>query len=391
MTPEKIFAYFYPNDLQDFSRRSRSEKLGGRLVGDHQLAKRRYCLGDPKLVSWSDTDQNSVRLQLALAAQYGLSGFIVDTYVGAQEDVVVKEMGAVLDHLNESAHEEGQLFASMFCLKLARAVVPIEAGYDEQFRWLDLSLLTAETIIDRLMELIPSGQYYSIDNKPYLSLYGLTRHPQGTDQKIQDFVSMLREYSLRKYKVDLFIVGVIQTPKDILRLSKMQLFDSFTQYAGLPDFEPIESFENMPDFRVASKAPDIQHYISQINVEVERWLALDKLQVQGFIPSVSVGWDASVRGVHTQGADTSGVYPLHPKIVDSTPDHFETALKKIYAYSLYMTGDLPAAYVPIFAWNEIGEDAALLPYLKENGSIDFSYLEKVKEFSQLLKLFKPRN
>jgi hypothetical protein len=84
-------------------------------------------------------------------------------------------------------------------------------------------------------------------------------------------------------------------------------------YAGLPDFEPVRPLVNIPKYRIASEAPDVQSSRSQLNRGTERWLDMDKLGVTGFIPSVTVGWDASARGSVETDEDMSRMYLYYPR------------------------------------------------------------------------------
>jgi hypothetical protein len=380
-----IMAYLFPQALlSDPYLQRKAESLGVTPTSDYELSKRRgtiYSLGE-RNGEWDDSDPTAVILQLELASHYGLSGFIVDTYIGSQKGTHAEVYRKPLDNIAAHAKEANQLFCSMFCLKLPRAELPIKKNCIEDGRWLDLNQMTANKIIERACELWTNPNYFCFHQKPYISIYGLIKYPGATKQDKESFINRLRESALRKYGVEIYVVGIVQSPEDILLLSELGV-DGMTQYAGLPDFEQVTPFPNYEIFRMNSTGKVTQGYQEQLDLQVNRCLALEKKGITGFFPSITVGWDASIRA-ESNNSDAK-TYPHVPVLMGGGPDALVDAFKIAYALSLYTLGEFPC--YSIFAWNEMGENSALLPIIKQDGIVDYSNLEKVREFSRMLKRF----
>ena len=199
-----------------------------------------------------------------------------------------------------------------------------------------------------------------------------------------DFVAYIREYALATYGINPLIFGVGQKPQDILNLQRLG-FDASTQYAGLPDFEEIHSLEGAEQFQIASDAEDIQFHKRQLELAVSRRLAIDSLGHSQFYPSVSVGWDASARST----SDENKGYPSSPVVKGSTAETLQKGLIQLWSYFIFNT-ELPYVHFPIFAWNEVAENGALLPTVNLDGTIDMSNIEVVRAFNRMLRSFPVR-
>jgi len=371
-----LLAYFFPQDEKDHHRRGRALLHGRTIISDLELAREKgsilgekttYCLGDPTEIQWLDSDQRTIARQLELARSYGLYGFIVDTFIGCQNSQPVEELGATLDCISKLAFIEGVHFCLMSCLKLPRAILPVSKTIEETGRQLDLSFNTAKLIVDRVAQVWSNQNYIHIGGKPYLSLYGLLK---GQDcHLMHQFINSLRDYAYVTYRTELFLVGVGQIREDFEKLADAG-FDELTQYAGLPNFN-------------SAKTKPIQDYRSQLELQIEMWTTLSSLGLTNFVPSVAVGWDASIRGETVDSlSEVIGMYPYTPIVVNKSLKLFSVYLNQVYAYLTHQDGQ-DSKYLPIFAWNETGEGAALLPEVKD-GVVDFSYLDVVLSFSKFL-------
>lgn len=381
-----IFAYFFPQDVEDSHRIERTRDLKGNLISDLELArntgsllgkKTTYCLGD-SIVDWCDSDPKVIGKQIELAKNFGINGFIVDTYVGSQHGVSVEEFTASLDNIAKLS-AQGMNFASMFSLRLPRAISPVKKGYREPGRDFDLSFHTARLIVERAARLWDKPTYLHFEGNPYLALYGLLKHP---DAYLTRFLAYMRDYAHKCYQKDLYLVGVGQTPQDFMRLARLD-FEGITQYAGLPDFAEVKQLPEFDGFAVASQAEPIQDYTTQVDLQLQRCLALAQLGINNLIPSASVGWNASVRTEPVESIkEVEKVYPYTPIVMNSSPEALYTYLNKIKDF--LDSTEIKNTYFLICAWNEIGESSALLPKLDDDNQIDFSYLEAVLNFARLL-------
>lgn len=141
----------------------------------------------------------------------------------------------------------------------------------------------------------------------------------------------MKEYSWRKYRTEPYLATVcLRVTHALDHLAAGA--DSMTSYYGfLPDF--IE-----PMWR------SIQNYREQVIKRIEEWDIIQEQIDKPYIPPIVVGWDASpCEGKHFR--DIQGMYP----------------------------------FTPITAWNEITESVALLLKILLDGSVDNSYLAKIRE------------
>jgi len=215
-----------------------------------------------------------------------------------------------------------------------------------------------------------------IDGKPYISIYGLLNHPEfkRSKEKGKLFISYLKDYALNKYDLDLFLVGVSQHPGD-LTLLKQAGFHHFTQYAGLPNFLP--------------NSPPIQYYGEQLSEQKDFWL--DAFNI--FYPSATLGWNASIRGRDPVESSQEGLisagYPYRPIIINDESrgwENFREYLISIWSYFLFNLS-IEYPHILIFAWNEFGEDASLLPFVDEEGKTCWENMEMIGLFRKMLDNF----
>lgn len=154
------------------------------------------------------------------------------------------------------------------------------------------------------------------------------------DMSHADVINYMKEYSWRKYRIEPYLATVclrVTYALDHLAAGA----DSMTGYGFLPDF-------------TESMWRPIRNYREQVIKRIEEWDAIQEQIDKPYIPPVVVRWDVSTRESIPEGKhfrDIQGMYP----------------------------------FTPITAWNEITEGAALLPKILPDGSIDNSYLAKIRE------------
>ena len=155
------------------------------------------------------------------------------------------------------------------------------------------------------------------------------------DMSHADMINYMKEYSWRKYRIEPYLATVcLRVTHALDHLAAGA--DSMTSYYGfLPDF--IE-----PMWR------SIQNYREQVIKRIEEWDIIQEQIDKPYIPPVVVGWDVSPRGSIPEGKHFRNIQGMYP-------------------------------FTPITAWNEITESAALLPKILPDGSVDNSYLAKIRE------------
>lgn len=145
-----------------------------------------------------------------------------------------------------------------------------------------------------------------------------------------DVINYMKEYSWRKYRIEPYLATVcLRVTHALDHLAAGA--NSMTGYGFLPDF-------------TESVRRPIQNYREQVIKRIEEWGTIQEQIDKPYIPPVVVGWNASpCEGKHFR--DIKGMHP----------------------------------FTPITAWNEITEGAALLPKILPDGSVDNSYLAKIRE------------
>lgn len=149
-----------------------------------------------------------------------------------------------------------------------------------------------------------------------------------------DVINYMKEYSWRKYRIESYLATVcLRVTHALDHLAAGA--NSMTGYGFLPDF-------------TESVRRPIQNYREQVIKRIEEWGTIQEQIDKPYIPPVVVGWNASTRESIPEGKhfrDIQGMYP----------------------------------FTSITAWNEITESAALLSKISPDGSVDNSYLAKIRE------------
>jgi hypothetical protein len=193
-------------------------------------------------------------------------------------------------------------------------------------------------------------------------------HKGNSEMTLPDMVEFMKEYSVREYSVDPYIVGVCLDARDATSLLARGA-DAVTGYAFLPNFR-------------SSGAEPIQNYSDLVAERMQDWRDITKAIGRPYVPPVVVGWDASPRGVNGVRLDeVAGTYPFTPIVEGSSSKAFSDMLRK---QTKFILEHVPPEeqYIPITAWNEVTEGTALLPKVNSDGTLDNSYLEAVYAFTQ---------
>lgn len=259
-------------------------------------------------------------------------------------------------------------FALMLVFGSPRVVLPVPPikGFEEPNRYYELNQATARIVIDDCaIKYWPRQNYLMVNGRPYVSIFtsDLSAHGQAKKDALRQLLGEMREYSLRKYKVDPYIVGVVRkvsSGQDLVSAGA----EALTGYAFLPEF--------------GTDVPPIQVYSDLLAQRKIEWEEMKNTIGVSIVPPAVTGWDASPRGQsQCQLAEVAGCYPYTPIVVGSSPENFATMLKDTLTF---VRENVPAEeqYGIVCAWNEITEGASLLPEVKEQG-VDFGYLEALKK------------
>ena len=308
-----IYSYYYPLTTSCETLRQRTLANGGNTPTDEtvlcQTARSLFVGhsqpniysfdGSPESSTWDDIEPRVMQAQIDLAQQYGVDGFIFDTYVGVKDGKVSKEKDVINGFLKCSLGRTA--YACMMIFGSPRSILPVLPYFEEPDRYYDRTSQTVETMVDYLADNHwDNPNYINILDRPYVSV----------------FTSDMRKYSNE-----------------------------------------------------------------QVIKRVEEWDTIQEQIDKPYIPPVVVGWDASPRGSIPEGRhfrDVQGMYPFTPIVTDSNAIDFGDMLCQQKRFIMNNTPQ-EERYTPITAWNEITEGAALLPKILPDGSVDDSYLAKIRE------------
>lgn len=385
---KEIAAYFYPHDHTDPGRKKEAEKKGiYKIPSDMELLACATPLFDGHLhptyqvggqTEWRDSDANAISQQRELAIEAGVNLWIVNAYAGLRDGQKTTELQKPIDLIADQADARLK-FCLMPCLTLPRIKLPIgpsdrPQNYERPF---DLTFDTFRRIVDFAALYWDRPGYFYKQGLPYLSIYGLRESQlQRLQRQMPHLGCDILEYSYNIYGIAPYLTAnafTITTARELQKLG----FPHITTYSFLPDF-----YENNHDFGRQSEStqvPDLQLY----GVQLEKKLREAKESgVASFNPSVVVGWDSSPRGEPGKTlTEVSGKYPYTPIIIDSSPDKFYGALHRVWSYQQRFLPE-DDRLITVFAWNELGNGASLLPRLNKDGTPDYSYIQALRKFSQ---------
>lgn len=187
---------------------------------------------------------------------------------------------------------------------------------------------------------IKSNNFYTINNKPVIFFY----HAEGW-QEIFHYHKSIFDYIKNLFKaldVEPYLVGITVTEINPQNLKRFNGLDALSRYNDLPDF----ANNNNQDFEAQTLAC------------IKKWkemLYILKDSYLDFIPSLSLGWNASLRLSNDLTINKKEGYPATPVV--SNP-----SLNQIY-WSMDLAKEFVSnnsiSHFSICAWNEWTENAAL--------------------------------
>ena len=371
-----VGTYFYPFTTKDEEVVARAARAGFPPVDETELVKhaspmfhgheqpKTYCLGDPTITNWDNTDPEAMDTQIGLMQDVGLEFVVFDTYGGIRDGRKVREYDGPLATFLKA--ETGDLkFAIMWSVDAPRVILPVPGNADlkkEPGRAYDVTPETARFIVDEcITKYWNQPSYLHINGRPHLSLYN-TVMPINDETKgpFLRFSNEIKDYARRQYKVEPYLVAIGRGSR-----KANDAMDAASAYALLPDFFCDSEYY-------------IQDYDDLVAGLPKRWRDISGSIHVPFVPPAVLAWDASPRGAPGQRLeDVAGRYPFTPVVVGSTP---EKAAALLQATLDWVSNDvripLSERYGIICAWNEISEGATLLPEVKD-GVADFSYFTAI--------------
>ena len=179
-----IYSYYYPLTTSCNTLQQRSLANGGAMPTDEtilcQKAKPLFVShrqpniysfnGSPESSVWDDMEPRVMQAQIDLAQQYGVDGFIFDTYVGVKNGKISKEKDVINGFLKCNLGRTA--YACMMVFGSPRSVLPVLPYFEEPDRYYDRTPQTVETMVDYLADNHwNNSNYIHILDRPYVSLF----------------------------------------------------------------------------------------------------------------------------------------------------------------------------------------------------------------------------
>ena len=303
---------------------------------------------------YNDNSTSTIRKQISLATKYGIDAFIFDWYWKKGKVYQDKPLKLFIQQKTKMK------FALMFSWKLSKFNLPVTPKKEhpsENDRWIKMNKKDFIKILDYCQKnYFSKSNYWKIGSRPYFIIYyiGGFKDKLGP-KKFKEMIHLAKEHFIEKGLPVPFFTGVVND------VNKVDLeLDALTGYNFLPDFK--------------SNADIIQDYKK---LSLQRQLDWQKIldnSKKPYIPTVSLGWDATPRGVRVNKIETKLSFPWVPIVVNNTPNNFKSFLSNAINFAKNKSPNI----VNICAWNEWSEGAHLEPDTL-NG---YSYLNKIKELKK---------
>lgn len=190
-----------------------------------------------------------------------------------------------------------------------------------------------------------SRNYYKINNRPVIYFYHIEGWLEMCSFSRNIFNNIREEFY--KYNLNPYMVGISVTNLTKFEIGKVKTFDAISRYNDLPDFTNY----NTQDFQERTR-----YYINNW----DHYCTVLKKEKISFIPTISIGWDASMRFKSKNINEELTGYPLTPIVTNNCINKINWAMK----YAKNKINKLDINCYSICAWNEWLENASLEYYLK---------------------------
>jgi len=324
----------------------------------------------PVLGYRDEADPTQAAVDIDLAHQHGVDGFLVDFYWYDDGPYL---SGALDDGLLRAPNRDLIDFALMWANHELVDIFPLADPADRNPRRLKDGAVDREAfermaahVVDRYFS---QPNYLRVEGKPWFSVYEVGNLIAGLGG-LDETVDALRWFEQRAIDagfpgihLDAVVWGFGVLPAAVSveapeRVVEKLGFDSATSYVWVHHVD-VDDFE--------FPRGDLDRLRNTAFAEYERYAR--ELTVP-FHPNVTVGWDSSPR-TRQDVPYLRGRYPFTP-VWDQSPRQFEHALRQ--AAHFHHRHPTPYPIVTINAWNEWTEGSVLLP----DADHGLGYLEAIK-------------
>ena len=339
----KIYAYYYPG-FHDDDYRSCSEWA---LLNQHG-----YSFPQPLKELYDDSRKDTVLQQCNCAAQFGISGFIVDSYWRPDGSIL---MHHALASIRDASRKTPFEYSIMWVPRWPRKNLPIGNNYKNE---VDRFFSFHRNVLSNMFlyyssHLVEIG-YMRYDGKPVLTIFHAKRLVDvlGFEQ-MNASIEDMQDVALSQIGSKVHLTGIINNMQEYLLLND-SAFDSLSSYVWLPDWNGVY----------------IQKYREQVKFRLDNLENIFSNHLMPYIPSLSVGWDARPRAASISEYKRS--FPWHPIVTENDPDKLSIALDQYYKYAY--SEKCTSLYIA--SWNEWSEGH----YLEPCSEYGYSRLLAVKSF-----------
>ena len=370
--PIEVLAYYFPAWHRD----ARQAAWHGKDWTEWKLlaaAKPRYPgHQQPKVSAWGEFDESDPRWaarEIALASNYGLTGFIYDWYWYDGKPFL---QAALENGFLAASNNRKMKFALMWANHDWLNIFPAAPGTDRP-------LLTHGGVdraeFERLTDYIVDKyfrrpNYLRVDGGLYFSIYELGTLIKGlggvaeTRVALDSFRQKVTQAGLGTLHLNAVVWGVQVLPSE----NKLAAPAAVVRTLGLSSLTTYAWVHNYP---VGNKSFPVDSYASAAEASYAAWDRYAGDYGVPYHPNVSMGWDPSPRTQQDVPYKSYG-YPWQAVLEGNTPSAYETALRR--AKSWVERRPPEQRVITLNAWNEWTEGSYLLPD-KRNGT---AYLEAVR-------------
>lgn len=314
---------------------------------------------------YDDTNPIFVENQIKTALKYGVNIFIFNYYWDKKP---VLNEGIDQGFLWARNRQDIQ-FALMWSPRLPRITLPLPLNIqDDSDRIRREVRLTKNKLIQFIKfcmtEYFCKDNYLKIDGKPVIYFF-----------QYYKFIELIG--GARVMKQIFREIDVILQTKGFAGLYPIGTSDyiNFTTNFTNAGFKALTSYNLLGNYQ---NGKAVQNYSTMIKRRVREWPTFLKKGGSPYLPSISLGFDASCRGEWKlsmpKRLDGSRYYPWYPIITNFKIKGFERLLKQ--AYKFLNTYKIMPRIIHIASWNEWSEGNHLEPGIKSG----FRYLKTLKKF-----------
>ena len=342
----KVFAYYYPGFHDDNFRKSGTEWNIVKTARPRD--KRHYQPRIPVDGYYDQTMINTCKLQIKLAKQYGIDGFMICYYWDFEKSEPI--MDRPLETLMEVIDKFDFEFNLMWVLRLPHSNLPIENGnygnYNDHPWFVErIQSYRKDPKFEAEIKRITSHPKYRKDaaGRPIFQVYSVAEIIDLHGSKAADILSHFNDYHIQ---------AVCGRSDDWIEQSDTLGINSFTTYVTLVDFNSSKT---------------ILRHSNCVKDQPSIWVNIKNRTELPFYPSVASGWDASPRGNHEKGFKVKK-FPWSPVIIDPNPNDFADNLILAAKWAKEKKVDIHIA-----SWNEWSEGH----YIEPDQRFGYTFLEKV--------------